>query len=154
MKIIEEKKYNYSFFKIRLARNNIFITITDLKGNVLLRRSGGMLKFKHHERKNTHVAEEMIKRLFKDFEKSNLVIKMVIIEIQTYLKSYEIISILKKIQELNNVNDDDDKQELQKKKKEIMKKMITKEKKIPFFYLLRKKLISHNGMRGKKPRRM
>jgi len=57
---------NFGIIKIRLTLNNLFITLTDFKGNVLASKHSG-LRFKSHKRKTPYVAsvvlEDVIRRL-------------------------------------------------------------------------------------------
>ena len=46
MKINSEKNYNFGFIKIKLTINNIFITLTDINGNVIITKRAGLLEFK------------------------------------------------------------------------------------------------------------
>ena len=47
MKIVKRRlNYHIAYLKIRPTLNNIFITLTDIAGNVLLIRNSGILRFK------------------------------------------------------------------------------------------------------------
>jgi len=45
MRIKKEKIYNFGFIKVKPTVNNIFITLTDFHGNVLVTTHSGLLKF-------------------------------------------------------------------------------------------------------------
>lgn len=139
---ITKKKYNYLIFKTNITLNNVFITITDIQGNVLFKKSSGSVKFKNSKKKNTLAASEVTKSILKDLKKSNIEFFAVLVKIESH-KFPEIYSIMKQIKDFKFYN----------------KKKINSDdtnfgiRTLPIFYVQRLRLKSHNGVRKRKARR-
>lgn len=127
MKITEKKVYNFAYIKVTVLFNNIFITLTDLEGNVLLNKHSGLLGFKGSKKKNPYVAAEVMKNLIVDIEKLNIIIKGFIIQLCSYFKSAIMYNIIKQLEEMAILN---------------------------IFYIQYIKLKAHNGIRKQKQRRL
>lgn len=80
MKINDQKVINFAIIKIKLTINNLFITLTDLSGNVLITKNSGLFNFKSYKRKTPYVASVVVKHLFLTLQKSNLNIKLFILQ--------------------------------------------------------------------------
>jgi len=100
---ITKKKYNYLIFKTNITLNNVFITITDIQGNVLFKKSSGSVKFKNSKKKNTLAASEVTKSILKDLKKSNIEFFAVLVKIESH-KFPEIYSIMKQIKDFKFYN--------------------------------------------------
>lgn len=95
MKII-----NFSFIKIKPTLNNIFITITDQSGNVLISQHAGSLNFKGSKKKTPYVAGLVIRDAFTKLSNLDIVIKAYIIQIQGNIRTGAINNIIKQIKSL------------------------------------------------------
>lgn len=105
MTIKKNKIINFGIIKIKLTLNNLFITLTDLKGNVLISKHSG-LRFKSYKRKTPYVAGVVLKDVMTALKKSDLKIKLFIVQIHGHeVRSNITKSILKKIKsyKLRNV---------------------------------------------------
>jgi ribosomal protein S11 len=152
--------YNIIFLKINISYNNIFVTITDFKGNVLFKKSSGMLHFKGSKKKNPYVAGEVVKSILLSLkQKTSLIYKSVIVQILSHIKLSEIYNVLKEVESFYK---EDSLLLLEKYKKKIEKKKLKKSfifhKKNPklsrLAYIEYKRLIAHNGVRAQKQRRI
>lgn len=106
MKITTKKEIiiNYGIIKIKLTINNLFITLTDFKGNVLISKHSG-LRFKSYKRKTPYVASVVLRDIMTSLKKSNLTIKLLIIQIQGHdVRSNLNRSIVKKIKKYRYKN--------------------------------------------------
>jgi hypothetical protein len=84
MKVKNQKIINFGIIKVKYTLNNLFITLTDLAGNVLITKHSGLLKFKSYKRKTPYVAGVVLRQLIHAINKSNLKIKLFILQINTY----------------------------------------------------------------------
>lgn len=98
------KDHNFGFIKIKPTNNNIFITLTDLHGNVLITKKSGLLNFKGAKKKTPYVAGEIIKNLFTEIEESDLTFKVFVVQITGYIRSGMINSAIKKLDSLQLAN--------------------------------------------------
>lgn len=135
----KKKIYTLGYIKINIAYNNIFITLTDNLGKVLLKYSGGTLHFKGRKKKNPYVAGKLVQSLLFDLKKSLIFIKFLIIDLKSFLKKKEMYNIIKALSIYHN------------KTKKIKNKKFNRISKIIFVKYNNVK--AHNGMRGKKKRR-
>ena len=128
MKINENlKKCPIGWLKIRPTFNNIFATLTDSKGNVLISSHSGLLKFKGSKKRTAYIAGLVLKNLVKSIRKKNLKIKGYIVQLYGSLKNWSFKVAAKKLYELNIRN---------------------------IFYLQYIINHTHNGLRPKKKRRL
>ena len=98
MKITKTKNnYNYGYIKIKPTFNNIFITLTDASGNVLLTKHSGLLDFKGSKKKTPYVASQVIKNLMHDIESLNINIKLYILQIKGYIRNSSVNSIVREL---------------------------------------------------------
>ena len=79
MKINKSNEHNFGYIKIKPTSNNIFITLTDIKGNVLISKHAGLLDFKGSKKKTPFVAGQIIRNLIEEIKQSNLDIKLYIL---------------------------------------------------------------------------
>lgn len=61
---------NFGYIKIKPTFNNIFITLTDVAGNVLISKHAGILEFKGSKKKNTICSKSSFKRINNWFRKT------------------------------------------------------------------------------------
>lgn len=128
MKIIERKVYNFTYIKITILLNNIFITLTDFEGNVILSKHSGLLSFKGSKKKNPYVAGQILKSLISDIQNLNITIKATIVQLKGYFKNPILYNIIKQLEDLQIST---------------------------IFYIEYKKLNAHNnGLRKQKQRRL
>ncbi len=128
MKIIrKELVYNIGYIKIRPTINNIFITLTDIKGNVLISKHAGMLEFKGSKKRTPYAAAQVLKKLIKDIYFSNFQVKLYIVQVHGFIKNSVINSAIRQLASF--------------KLKNIM-------------YLENYIKHTHNGLREKKKRRL
>ena len=63
MKINKKNIYNFAYIKVKPTSNNIFITLTDISGNVILSKHAGLLNYKGSKKKNTICCQSSYKRI-------------------------------------------------------------------------------------------
>ncbi len=127
MTIKPENTLEFGYIKIRPTLNNIFITLTDYNGNVLITKNAGMLDFKSSKKRTPYAAAQVLKSLLTEIEKTNVVIKTLIIQTKGHLRNKSLNSIMYQFKTLNLSN-------------------------VLFLEHLNVKI--HNGMRAKKKRRL
>jgi small subunit ribosomal protein S11 len=120
-------KHNFGYIKIKPTSNNIFITLTDSLGNVLLSRHSGLLNFKGSKKKTPYVASQVIRNLMEDIKKSNIRIKLYILQVHGYIRNSSINSVIRELDILKVRN---------------------------IFYIQYLNMKTHNGLRLKKKRRL
>ena len=119
--------YNFAYLKIKPTSNNIFITLTDVNGNVLLSKHAGLLDYKGSKKKTPFVASQVLNSLIMDIKQANINIKLYILQISGYIRNSSINSIVRELDNLNINN---------------------------IFYIEYLNLKTHNGLRLKKRRRL
>ena len=127
MKVNKKNIYNFAYIKVKPTSNNIFITLTDINGNVIISKHAGLLNYKGSKKKTPFVASQVIRELMDDVKKLNIIIKLYILQIHGYIRNSSINSVVRELDALNITN---------------------------VFYIeyLNKK--THNGLRPKKKRRL
>jgi small subunit ribosomal protein S11 len=113
--------------KIRPTVNNIFITLTNTKGNVLVSSHSGLLKFKGSKKRTAYIAGLVIKNVVRKIKKKNFDINGYIVQLYGSLKNWSFKTALKKLYELKLKN---------------------------IFFLQYIIKHTHNGLRNKKKRRL
>jgi small subunit ribosomal protein S11 len=118
---------NFGYIKIKPTFNNIFITLTDKTGNVLVSKHAGLLEFKGSKKKTPYVASQVLKDLILDLEKLNINIQAFIVQVYGFIRSGAVNSVIRQLGalHLNNI-----------------------------FYLEYMTIRTHNGLRKKKKRRL
>lgn len=128
MKVVKkEYNTNFGYIKIKPTFNNIFITLTDFSGNVLLSKHAGILEFKGSKKKTPYVAGEVLKSLVNDIEKLNINIKFYILQVRGFIKAGVINNAIRQLDSLNFNK---------------------------IFYIDYVNIKTHNGLRLKKKRRL
>ena len=128
MKVAKTKNnYNYGYIKIKPTFNNIFITLTDASGNVLLSKHSGLLDYNGSKKKTPYVASQVVKSLMEDIESLNINIKLYILQIKGYIRNSSVNSIIRELDTWNIIN---------------------------IFYIEYINTKTHNGLRLKKKRRL
>ena len=82
------KIYNYCILKIRPTINNIFITLTDIDGKVILKSSAGVEAFTGKKKGTAYVAEVVVKKLVLGLHQKKIRINMLALELQGFIKNY------------------------------------------------------------------
>lgn len=118
---------NFGYIKIKPTFNNIFITLTDVNGNVLISKHAGLLEFKGSKKKTPYVASQVLKNLTDDIEKLNINIQAYIVQVRGFIRSGVVNSVIRQLSTLNINN---------------------------IFYLEYITTRTHNGLRKKKKRRL
>jgi len=62
-------QYNIGWIKIKPTVNNIFITLTDTRGKVLVSSHSGLLKIKGSKKRTAYVAGLVVRNLMKTVKK-------------------------------------------------------------------------------------
>ena len=127
MKIKKITKLNFGYIKVKPTLNNIFITLTDIKGNVLISKHAGLIKFKGSKKRTPYVAGQVVKNLILSLNKLNIKVKLFILQIKGYIKGSNINNIVRQLAALNIRN---------------------------IFYIEYLNIKNHNGLRLKKKRRL
>ena len=118
---------NFGYIKIKPTFNNIFITLTDITGNVLISKHAGLLEFKGSKKKTPYVASQVLKDLMLYLEKLNINIQAFVVQVRGYIRSGVVNNVIKQLSSLNLNN---------------------------IFYLEYITTRTHNGLRKKKKRRL
>jgi len=118
---------NFGVIKIRRTLNNIFITLTNIDGNVLISKHAGLLKFRGNKKRTPYVAGQVLKALINDIDKLNIHILYYILQINRTVRRNVVRNIIKDFAIFG---------------------------KIKIFYLELKISRAHNGLRLKKKRRL
>ena len=92
--------YNYCVLKIRPTSNNVFVTLTTIDGDVILKSSAGIEKFKGKKKNTAYVAEVVTKNLILSLKEKNIQVNMLSLELQGYIKNYAFKRIIKIFQKL------------------------------------------------------
>jgi len=127
MKIKKITKLNFGYIKVKPTLNNIFITLTDIKGNVLISKHAGLIRFKGSKKRTPYVAGQVVKNLILSLNKLNIKVKLFILQIKGYIKGSNINNIIRQLEALNIKN---------------------------IFYIEYLNIKNHNGLRLKKKRRL
>lgn len=93
--------YNFAYLKIKPTSNNIFITLTDISGNVLISKHAGLLAYKGSKKKTPFVASQVLKSLINDINTLNIKIKLYILQINGYIRNSSINSVIRELDNLN-----------------------------------------------------
>ncbi len=128
MKIIKKiRRFDIGYLKIKPRLNNIFITLTDTSGKVLLAKHAGILKFKGTKKRTPYIASLVLKDIIFNLRNLNFKFKGFIIQMTGALRNRSFKNIIEQLFELNVNN--------------------------IFFlqYIVRR---THNGLRRKKKRRL
>lgn len=123
----EPLKAILGYIKIRPTLNNIFITLTDNKGNVLISKHAGMLEFTGTKKRTPYVASRVLSALIKDIQKLETKIDGYIIQIHGFIRNSSISSVMKQFSTMRVKN---------------------------AFYIEYITMRCHNGLRKKKKRRL
>ena len=126
MNIKKEIKHNFGYLKVKPTTNNIFLTLSDEKGNVIISKHAGSIKIKGTQKRTPFIAGQVCEHLLTELERNNINIKLWILQIDGFIK--------------NNLV------------KTVVKKLRSKEKYIFYIEYIRRK--AHNGLRKKKDRRL
>ena len=92
---------NFGYIKIKPTFNNIFITLTDITGNVLISKHAGLLEFKGSKKKTPYVASQVLKDLMLDLEKLNINIQAFVVQVRGYIRSGVVNNVIKQLSSLN-----------------------------------------------------
>lgn len=102
MKINKNKHiHNFGYIKIKPTSNNIFITLTDSTGNVILSKHAGLLNFKGSKKKTPFVASQVIRNLIQDIKQMNIMVKLYILQINGYIRNSSINSVVRELDAMN-----------------------------------------------------
>ena len=143
MKITKKKKniHNFAYLKLNISYNNIFLTLTDKNGNVLIQNSSGKLGFKGSKKKNPYVASQVVKNTLQKLFKSEIKVKCIIFQIKSHVRASEIFNAISQAEDFFS------------SEKNLIKDPSTP-KNSPIFYIQYVKLKAHNGIRKQKSRRL
>lgn len=92
--------YNYCILKIRPTSNNIFVTLTNIDGKVILKSSAGIEKFNGKKKGTAYVAEVVAKNLILSLNAKQIRVNMLILELQGFVKNYAFKRIIKNFQKI------------------------------------------------------
>jgi small subunit ribosomal protein S11 len=126
-RIRSQRVVEFGFIKIKQSFNNIFITLTDVKGNVISSKHAGLLKFKGSKKKTPFVAGLVLKDLISSIKKLNVKVNCFIVQIYGYVRSSSTNIIIKQLRKLRIRN-------------------------VIYLGYINKRV--HNGLRAKKKRRL
>ncbi len=128
MKIIKKtRRFRIGYLKIKPRLNNIFITLTDVSGKVLLAKHAGILKFKGTKKRTPYIASLVLKDIIFTLKNLNFNFKGFIVQMSGALRNRSFKNIVEQLFELNIKN---------------------------IFYLRYIVKRTHNGLRKKKKRRL
>jgi ribosomal protein S11 len=88
------------YIKIKTTLNNIFVTITDKKGNVLVTKNAGSCGFKGTQKRSSYIAARVAKQAFLDFKKKKSLIRGFILQLYGNIKHHSLQSIVYQLNSL------------------------------------------------------
>lgn len=99
----EKKKiiYNFCYLKIKPTSSNIFVTLTDYSGKVILKSTAGIVKFSGKKKNTAYVAENVTRDLILNLKKKRIQINLLVIQLCGYLRNYSFkksIAMLSKLE--------------------------------------------------------
>lgn len=94
------KIYNYCILKVKPTLNNVFVTLTDVDGNVILKSSAGIEKFSGKKKGTAYVAEVVVKNMILGLKEKKIRINMLALELQGFVKNYSFKRIIKLFQKI------------------------------------------------------
>jgi small subunit ribosomal protein S11 len=98
MKIKLKKSITFGYIKIKPTINNIFITLTDLNGNVIISKHAGSLAFKGRKKATPYIASVVFANLIEDILEDTIVsVEACILQILGSIKYTKIKGMLKKL---------------------------------------------------------
>lgn len=105
MTIIKQKSYNFGYIKIKSTLNNIFVTLTDFNGEVILYKTAGLLNFQGSKKRTPYIASQVFKSLMLDIVNLELDFKILILQVYNYIKKSFMYNIMTQIKtlKLNNI---------------------------------------------------
>lgn len=125
----KKKRYiKLAYIKIRITINNVFVTLTDRKGRVLISKHSGILKFKSSKKKTPYAAVQVLTSVIRQLRRSSLRIKAFIIQTFGFIKNPIINNTLWNLSGKNKLRN--------------------------IIYLETHTSYCHNGLRAKKKRRL
>ena len=127
MTLKKQKTIPFGLLKVRLTLNNLFITLTDINGNVLIVKHAGLLNFQGSKKKTPYVGGLVVKNLIHSLNNSNFKIRALKIQIIGFLQNSITNNIIKQLQTLSLSN---------------------------LIYIEYINKYAHNGLRAKKKRRL
>ena len=127
MTLKKKETLNFGLLKIRLTLNNLFITLTDINGNVLIVKHAGLLNFQGSKKKTPYVGGLVLKNLIQTLANSDFKIKALKVQIIGFLQNSITNNIIKQLQTLSISN---------------------------LIYIEYINKYAHNGLRAKKKRRL
>ncbi len=98
MRIIRKNtNFDIGYIKIRITSNNVFATLTDRSGNVLISTHSGILKFRSSKKKTPYAGGQVLKSLIRQIYQSNFKIKTYIIQVFGFIKNSTVNSAIRSI---------------------------------------------------------
>lgn len=98
MKVKLKKSITFGFIKIRPTINNIFVTLTDINGNVIISKHAGPLSFKGKKKATPYIASVVFASLIQDIMKDDIVnVEACIVHIRGSIKYTKIKGMLKRL---------------------------------------------------------
>lgn len=128
MRIVRKRIiFDTGYIKIRITSNNVFATLTDGKGNVLISKHSGILRFRSSKKKTPYAGGQVVKSLIRQIYRSNFRIRNYIVQVFGFIKNSTVNSAIRSIgfSKIRNI-----------------------------IFLENKISHSHNGLRAKKKRRL
>lgn len=90
--------YNFCYLKIRPTKSNIFVTLTDFEGQVILKSSAGIINFSGKKKRTDFVVSSVVKDIILKLKKKDFKINILIVQLYGLIKNY---SFKRSIQILN-----------------------------------------------------
>jgi len=98
MKIKLKKAITIGFIKIKPTINNIFVTLTDSTGNVIISKHAGPLSFKGKKKATPYIASVVFASLIQDIMKGDIVtIEACIVQVRGSIKYTKIKGMFKRL---------------------------------------------------------
>lgn len=110
MEIKLKKSITFGIIKIKSTINNIFVTLTDIDGNVIISKHAGLLNFKGKKKATPYVANVTFISLIEDIMKNDIVtIEACLMQILGRTKKSKIRAMLRRLKptEVDTIDYDD-----------------------------------------------
>lgn len=110
MEVKLKKSITLGLIKIKSTLNNMFVTLTDLEGKVIISKHAGLLAFKGKKKASSYVANVVFISLIEDIMKNEIVnVEACIMQVFTKTKRAKVKAMLRRLKptEIDTIDYDD-----------------------------------------------
>ena len=87
--------YNFCYLKLRPTKSNIFVTLTDFNGQVILKSSAGIINFSGKKKSTNFVVESVVKDLIIKLKKKKIKINVMVVQLYGFIRQYSFTRSIK-----------------------------------------------------------